>query len=202
MEKINLERFICSLIEAFPDFKESGRIPCMYKQALQDQGLEYKNGEIVKTQRRVSAEAKVALFDWTNATIRQKDWAEAAPKPKFKVGDIICDKCCTTLGKENQPNFQIIAIENGLYVCDKCSFPISSQDEYELIYEPIEDAAERREGWSEEEIKIKNLIFNLIALLEHGLPRRGIKDYVDEIIYVARMSTIHEQIKASDARRR
>lgn len=201
MGKINLERLICSLIEAFPDFKESGRIPCMYKQALQDQGLEYKNGEIVKTQRRVSAEAKEALFDYSNATIRQKDWAEAVPKPKFKVGDIICDKSCTTLGKENQPNFRIIAIENGLYICDGCSFPISSQDEYELIYEPIRDAAERREGWSEEEIKIKNLLFDFIALSVHGLSRLDVREYVDDIIYVARTSIIHELIKASDARR-
>lgn len=47
MAKIDLEKYICSMIEAFPDFKESGRIPVMYKQALKDQGLEYKNGQIV-----------------------------------------------------------------------------------------------------------------------------------------------------------
>ncbi len=146
MEKINLERFICSLIEAFPDFKKSGRIPCMYKQALQDQGLEYKNGEIVKTQRRASAEAKEALFDYSNATIRQKDWAESTDQ-------------------------QI---------------------------DP--DATERREGWSEEEIKIKNLLFDFIALSERP-SRSDVKDYVDDIIYVARTSIIHELIKARDARR-
>ncbi|MBQ7430690.1 MAG: hypothetical protein IJV29_13590 [Butyrivibrio sp.] len=49
MAKIDLEKWICSMIECFPDFKERGKIPCMYEQALKDQGLEYKNGQIVET---------------------------------------------------------------------------------------------------------------------------------------------------------
>lgn len=55
---IDLDKFIASMIEAFPAFKEEGRIPCMYKEALEAQGLEYKDGEIVKTQRMVSSDVK------------------------------------------------------------------------------------------------------------------------------------------------
>jgi hypothetical protein len=56
MEKINVEKWICSMIEAYPAYKEEGKIPCMYKQALADQGLEYRNGEIVKKQSETKQE--------------------------------------------------------------------------------------------------------------------------------------------------
>ena len=42
------------------------------------------------------------------------------------------------LNKESQPNFEITDIRNGMYICDKCSFPISQQDEYELVAKRIE----------------------------------------------------------------
>lgn len=45
MPKIDLEKWVCSMIETFPDFKEGGSI---YQQALKDQGLEYKDGQIVE----------------------------------------------------------------------------------------------------------------------------------------------------------
>lgn len=48
MAKIDLEKWVCSMIEAFPDFKERGKIPSMYQQALKDQCLEYKDGKIVE----------------------------------------------------------------------------------------------------------------------------------------------------------
>ena len=44
---VDVEKFICGIIEAFPAFKEDGKVPCMYKEALAKQGLEYRNGEIV-----------------------------------------------------------------------------------------------------------------------------------------------------------
>lgn len=59
-------------------------------------------------------------------------------EPRFKVGDVLCYKSCTTLNKESQPNFEITDIRNGMYICDKCSFPISWQDEYELVVKKIE----------------------------------------------------------------
>ena len=46
--KINIDKFVSSMIEAFPAFKEGGRIPCMYAEALEKQGLMYKDGEIVR----------------------------------------------------------------------------------------------------------------------------------------------------------
>jgi hypothetical protein len=48
--KINIDKFVASIIEAFPAFKEEGRIPCMYAEALEKQGLMYKDGEIVEMQ--------------------------------------------------------------------------------------------------------------------------------------------------------
>ena len=60
MTLIDLDKFVASFITAM---KECSRmrtfsIPVCIKKALEDQGLEYKDGEIVKTQRRISAEAK------------------------------------------------------------------------------------------------------------------------------------------------
>ena len=58
---IDIEKFISSLIE-----RSSGITQQIFHSdllnALKEQGLEYKDGEIVKTQRRVAAEAKEALY--------------------------------------------------------------------------------------------------------------------------------------------
>ena len=59
-------------------------------------------------------------------------------KPRYSIGDVLCDKSCTTLYKDAQPNFEILDIRNGLYICDNGSIPISQQDEYELVAKKIE----------------------------------------------------------------
>ena len=59
-------------------------------------------------------------------------------QPRYNIGDIICDKSCTTLNKEAQPNMEIVDIQNGMYICDKGSFPVSQQDEYELVSKKID----------------------------------------------------------------
>ena len=59
-------------------------------------------------------------------------------QPRYSIGDVLCDKSCTTLNKDTQPNFEIIDIRDGMYICDKGSFPISQQDEYELVAKKIE----------------------------------------------------------------
>ena len=71
-------------------------------------------------------------------------------KPRYSIGDVLCDKSCTTLNKESQPNIEILDIKNGMYICDKCSFPISQQDEYELVAKRIEP----QPSWSEEDEKM------------------------------------------------
>ena len=76
-------------------------------------------------------------FDYESANIQNKDFAPEST-PRYSIGDVLCDKSCTTLNKESQPNFEIIDIRNGMYICDKCSFPISQQDEYELVAKRIE----------------------------------------------------------------
>ena len=65
MGMIDFDKFLASFITAM---KECSRmrtfsIPVCIKKALEEQGLEYKDGEIVKSQRRVSAEAKEAGYD-------------------------------------------------------------------------------------------------------------------------------------------
>lgn len=72
---------------------------------------------------------------------------QSEEKPRYSIGDVLCDKSCTTLNKDAQPNFEIIDIRNGMYICDKCSFPISQQDEYELVAKRIEQES----AWSEED---------------------------------------------------
>lgn len=77
-------------------------------------------------------------FDYENANIQQKDFTPQEDIPRYNIGDVLCDKSCTTLNKDAQPNFEIIDIRNGMYICDKGSFPISQQDEYELVAKRIE----------------------------------------------------------------
>ena len=77
-------------------------------------------------------------FDYENANIQQKDFAPQKDIPRYSIGDVLCNKSCTTLNKESQSNFEITDIRNGMYICDKCSFPISQQDEYELVAKRIE----------------------------------------------------------------
>ena len=88
-------------------------------------------------------------FDYENATVIQKDFAPKADMPRYSIGDVLCDKSCTMLNKESQSNFEITDIRNGMYICDKCSFPISQQDEYELVAKRIE----QKPAWSEEDNK-------------------------------------------------
>ena len=87
-------------------------------------------------------------FDYENANIQQKDFAPKEDAPRYSIGDVLCDKSCTTLNKDTQPNFEIVDIRNGMYICDKGSFPISQQDEYELVAKKIE---QKPAEWSEED---------------------------------------------------
>ena len=102
-------------------------------------------------------------------------------KPRYNIGDVICDKSCTTLNKEAQPNMEIVDIQNGMYICDKGSFPVSQQDEYELVgkkidIKPIDSVSnELREAsfaHAEKEMKNQtfpdNLEFELIYTFEEG----------------------------------
>ena len=70
-------------------------------------------------------------------------------EPKFKIGDVLCDKSCTTLNKNSQPNIKILDIRNAMYICNNCSFPISQQDEYELVTRKNE----QQYAWSDEDEK-------------------------------------------------
>ena len=66
-------------------------------------------------------------------------WLEKqGTRPRYNIGDVICDKSCTTLNKEAQPNMAIVDIQNGMYICDKGSFPVSQQDEYVLVGKKID----------------------------------------------------------------
>ena len=66
-------------------------------------------------------------------------WLEKqGEQPRYNIGDVICDKSCTTLNKEAQPNMEIVDIKNGMYICDKGSFPVFQQDEYELVGKKID----------------------------------------------------------------
>lgn len=64
MAKIDVEKFICSMIEAFPAFKEEGRVPCMYQEALAAQGLQYKDGRLVQADEQPFTEFEVGLLSF------------------------------------------------------------------------------------------------------------------------------------------
>jgi len=77
----------------------------------------------------------------------KKELKEIVIPPIFNIGDVLCDKSRTTLNKNYQPNFEIIDIKNGMYICNNCTFPISQQDEYELVAKRIEP----QPAWSADE---------------------------------------------------
>ena len=110
-------------------------------------------------------------------------WIEKkSTQPRYNIGDVICDKSCTTLNKEAQPNMEIVDIKNGTYICDKGSFPVSQQDEYELVSKKIDTklnddsvSNELREAsvkHAEKELRNQtfpdNLEFELIYTFEEG----------------------------------
>lgn len=57
---INFDKFLASFITEIKKYQPITcyNLPGCIKKALKDQGLTYKDGEIVKNQRRISAEAK------------------------------------------------------------------------------------------------------------------------------------------------
>ena len=60
MALIDFDKFLASFITEIKKYQlvTIYNIPVCIKKALKDQGFEYKDGEIIKTQRRVSAEVK------------------------------------------------------------------------------------------------------------------------------------------------
>lgn len=129
-------------------------------------------------------------------------WLEKQGKqPRYNIGDVICDKSCTTLNKEAQPNMEIVDIKNGMYICDKGSFPVSQQDEYELVSKKIDTklnddsvsnelrAASTKHA--EKELKNQtfpdNLEFELIYTFEEGAKweaaQKSIRSKEDKILF-------------------
>lgn len=91
MAKIDVERFICSIIEAFPAFKEDGTVPVMYEKALADQGLEYRNWKLVER-----AGKQQQPYNYSNATIAKVDFAG---RPVVDVDEMVADFCSQPFSK-------------------------------------------------------------------------------------------------------
>ena len=158
------ERIVCEQI--FPELRES---------------------EDEKIRKWLISQLKIKSDDTNsdlNITIDKAiSWLEKqGDQPRYNIGDVICDKSCTTLNKEAQPNMEIVDIQNGMYICDKGSFPVSQQDEYELVSKKIDTklnddsvSNELREAstkHAEKELKNQtfpdNLEFELIYTFEEG----------------------------------
>lgn len=155
----------------FPELKESE--DKIYKRAIRQMYSLLPNKPTYIGDVRVED-----IFAWlANQGIKHLD-----EQPRYNIGDIICDKSCTTLNKETQPNMEIIDIKNGTYICDKGSFPVSQQDEYELVGKKIDTklnddsvSNELREAstkHAENELKNQtfpdNLEFELVYTFEEG----------------------------------
>ena len=144
---INFDKFLASFITEMKKYTPitSYNIPACIKKALEDQGLKYKDGEIVKTQRMVSSNVKEdgcgvsedkRIMEKIIATIHLyygepledeakemiawlKKQGEQKPVviiPKFRVGDEIIT--------ENEESLTITRIDeegywsNDLFICD------------------------------------------------------------------------------------
>lgn len=110
--------------------------------------------------------------DWLEKQGEQKP--DDKVKPRYSIGDVLCDKSCTTLNKDAQPNFEILDIKDGAYICDNGSIPISQQDEYELVAKKIE----QNPAWSEEDDIMKQNCHQMLALLRPNSSEL-IKDIID-----------------------
>ena len=85
-------------------------------------------------------------------------------EPIFSIGDVLCDKSCTTLNKKYQPIIEILDIRDGMYICNNCSFPISQQYEYELVTKKNEP----QYAWSDEdEHRVEDTIYFLDTAKKH-----------------------------------
>ena len=128
--------------------------------------------------------------------LERRNWLEKqGVQPRYNIGDVICDKSCTTLNKEAQPNMEIVDIQNGMYICDKGSFPVSQQDEYELVSKKIDTklnddsvSNELREASTKHaEMELKNqtfpdnLEFELIYAFEEGAKWEAAQKFIRSI---------------------
>lgn len=147
--------------------------------------LKESEDEKIRKWIRKELESKYVVNNLVNNVMADKAlaWLEKqGVQPRYNIGDILCDKLCTTLNKEAQPNMEIVDIQNGMYICDKGSFPVSQQDEYELVSKKIDTklndgsvSNELREAsfaHAEKELKNQtfpdNLEFELIYTFEEG----------------------------------
>ena len=68
--------------------------------------------------------------------IKQLD--EQGERPRYNIGDILCDLSCNEYDKDSKLKYEIIDIKNGMYICDNGSIPVSQQDEYKLVAKKAE----------------------------------------------------------------
>lgn len=137
-------------------FMKQGIDPLITKADVQDFFPELRESEDERIRKLLISGMKNLKYSCeTFASVPIKDvidWLEkqGEQKPRYSIGDVLCDKSCTTLNKDAQSNFEIVDIRNGLYICDKGFFPISQQDEYELVAKKIE---QKPAEWSKEDDK-------------------------------------------------
>lgn len=168
-------------------FDKAGMVDSFTPNDIYEMFPELKESEDEKIRKwiRKELESKYVVNNIVNNVMADKAlaWLEKqGTQPRYNIGDVICDKSCTTLNKEAQPNMEIVDIQNGTYICDKGSFPVSQQDEYELVSKKIDTklnddsvSNELREAsfaHAEREMKNQtfpdNLEFELIYTFEEG----------------------------------
>ena len=174
----------------------------MSRLQLRLQGIfpELKESEDEKIRKWLISQLKIKSDDTDSDLSIMIDksitWLEKqGVQPRYNIGDIICDKSCTTLNKEAQPNMEIVDIKNGMYICDKGSFPVSQQDEYELVSKKIDTklnddsvSNELREASTKHaEMELKNqtfpdnLEFELIYAFEEGAKWEAAQKFIRSI---------------------
>lgn len=100
MTLIDLDKFIASFITAMKEHNPRAMsIPSCIKEALYKQGLTYHDGQIVKSQRRVSAESKENGYGESEderirkATSIYLDWLngrkDCAPRGEYSIRDMV-----------------------------------------------------------------------------------------------------------------
>ena len=207
--EIDLKRFLCSLIGFAKDDAEDNIVDYLTS-ALQEQGLEYKNGEIIKTQRRVAAEAEEAIFDNEDERIRKgilqvmynrRDWME---NPSF--GNIKIEEAIAWLEKQGEQKPDKCDGCNNYKGCIACVDGDNWAHYEEVEQKPIKiwhDVSEIPYLYEEEELLIESEIGNYVAkynsdtkqFLFAGVPVNGVIRwaYVSDILTQS-VTKISEQV--------
>ena len=195
---IDIDKFVVSLIKHYCEAYDIDRtfIKCWFDDALEEQGLEYKNGEIVKTQRRVAAEAKEAIFNNEDERIRKRLLTDFSILGKEEWGGLKVKDICAWLEKQGEQK-PILDFKASNWYVSKVDGKI-----HDMTYNPTDKKELKKltqsvTKTSEQDKPIvltdteKKMFDNLISYINN---RKGLLDEI-KILYTDWLKSLKDRLK-------